>query len=982
MHSRRIRIVSFLVLSVIIAAGYGWVRVLHARKFLAGLKQCRRDLTAGLYEKARKQLVALGPSPADHGEVDYLLGVCELRRGRRAAALAAWERVKPTSPFAVRAVIQRALAMMEAGHYTRAEEMLENARIHAKGSDALGVLHALGVLYEIEGRTNDLRTSMIESWRTTETPALLVRKLAAQETMPLPILNIRQSLENNPYNDDRVWLGRANLAAKTGQLEVAGKLIDYCLEKRPNDPVVWRAALELAQMAGDPGRVWRALEHLRFDGLTRAELARIRVWLLSRQGESASERVALSAMIEEQPGETAALDRLAALAAQAGDDREVSRIRAKISEVTAGKERYQALIKDDSAASDTAELARLAQYLGRGAEARGWALLHDGEVDRQGSSRAPLVPEWPPSISLKRGKGQSPCRSLADVCADLRKNLPQQASAGSTGVMPQFVDDAESAGLRFVHDNAESSLKLPPETMSGGVGLLDYDGDGWLDVYAVQGGPLPPSENPACEDRLFRNRGNGTFEDVSERAGLNRVSGGYGHGVAVGDYDNDGHPDLFITRWQSYCLLRNRGDGSFEDVTARAGFAGDRDWPTSAAWADLDNDGDLDLYVCHYMVFDIKNPRICVSPKDKVNHYCSPRDFEAIPDHVFRNDGGRFVDVTKDAGFVDPGGRGLGVVAVDLDDDNRIDVYVANDMSANYLFRNQGGFHFEETGLLAGAAANCSGSFQSGMGVACGDFDGDGRPDLAVTNFYGESTTFFRNLGRGLFSDDTAAIGLAAPTRCLLGFGIAFLDANNDGHLDLISTNGHVNDHRPALPWRMPTQLLIGGPDGRLTQPTPDAGEPFKPYHLGRGLAVGDLDNDGRIDAVVQSQNEPLAYLHNETARGGHWVTLQLEGVRSNRDAVGSRVTVLAGGRRRVAQRVGGGSYQSANDPRLHFGLGDAKQIERLEVRWPSGLVESYTELHANRGYLLREGDAVAKPLRGWAPRTDSSAAAKGLPGS
>ena len=534
-------------------------------------------------------------------------------------------------------------------------------------------------------------------------------------------------------------------------------------------------------------------------------------------------------------------------------------------------------------------------------------------------------------------------------------------------MVPQFVDDAESAGLaRFVHDNGQSPLKRLPETMSGGVGLLDYDGDGWLDVYAVQGGPFPPPANASAGDRLFRNHGDGTFEDVTERAGLRRFAAGYGHGVAVGDYDNDGHPDLFVTRWRAYALYHNRRDGTFEDVTATACLDGDRDWPTSAAWADLDGDGDLDLYVCHYLAFDVENPRVCTDAKSKVNHYCSPRDFASLPDHAFRNDGGRFVDVTRESGFVDPDGRGLGVVAADLDDDNRIDLYVANDMSANFLFRNVGGLRFEEAAVSAGAAANSSGTFQSGMGIACGDLDGDGRPDLAVTNYYGESTTLFHNLGRGLFADETTTMGLAAPTRQLLGFGIAFLDANNDGRLDLISANGHVSDYAPAFPWKMPTQLLTGGPDGRLTDVSPRAGEPFRPLHLGRGLAVGDLDNDGRIDAVVQSQNEPLAFLHNRTAGGGHALTLRLEGVRSNRDGVGARVVLEAGGRRQTAQRVGGGSYQSASDPRLHFGLGNAARVERLDVRWPSGRVDHYEGLEADRGYLLREGANTAQPLSGF----------------
>jgi hypothetical protein len=528
-------------------------------------------------------------------------------------------------------------------------------------------------------------------------------------------------------------------------------------------------------------------------------------------------------------------------------------------------------------------------------------------------------------------------------------------------IPPAWTDDAEATGLRFFHDNGHSRAALPPpEVMCGGVGLLDYDGDGWVDVYAVQGGPFPPTDSAHSDgDRLFRNRGDGTFVDVTDRAGIAAFPHGYGHGVAVGDYDNDGRPDLFITRWHSYALYRNRGDGQFEDLTGRAGLAGDRDWPTSAAFADLDGDGDLDLYVCHYLVYDPANPKRCEDPDAPGTRECMPRDFPALPDHVFRNEGGRFVEVTAPAGFVDPDGRGLGVLAADLDDDNKIDLYVANDMSANYLFHNLGGFRFEETGQVAGAAASADGLYKSGMGIACGDLDGDGALDLAVTNFYGESTTFFRNVGRGLFVDQTAVIGLQAPSRPLLGFGVAFLDVNNDGWLDLLSTNGHVFDGRPRIPWTMPLQLLVGGPGGHLTDVSDRAGAPFGRLHLGRGLAVGDLDNDGRLDAVVLNQNQPLVYLHNRTEPSGHFIRFSLEGTRSNRDAVGARVTITCGGRRRMSERVGGGSYQSASDPRLHFGLGAAREVESIEVRWPSGQVDHHAGLTADGEYRLREG---AKP--------------------
>jgi enediyne biosynthesis protein E4 len=535
--------------------------------------------------------------------------------------------------------------------------------------------------------------------------------------------------------------------------------------------------------------------------------------------------------------------------------------------------------------------------------------------------------------------------------------------------------------LPFTYDRGVTGAAWPVETTGGGVGLLDYDGDGRLDVYVVQGGRFPPPAPPGTAvqavdrhgrdgrltggDRLFRNRGDGTFDDVTDRAGIAGFARGYGHGVTVGDFDNDGHPDLFLTRWRSYALFRNNGDGTFEDATGRFGLDGDRDWPTSAACADLDNDGDLDLYVCHYAAWDPDHPRLCKSPAAKGYISCDPHILESRPDHVFRNDGGRFVDVTAGAGIADPEGRGLGVVAADLDDDGKVDLYVANDGTANYLFHNRGGFRFDEVGHPAGVAASAEGGYQAGMGVTCGDLDGDGRLDLAVTNFFGESTSFFRNLGGGFFADHAAAIGLAAPSRYLLGFGTAFFDANNDGWLDLITANGHVMDSRPQVPYAMPLQLLQGCPEGLLVDVSARSGPPFLLPHLGRGLAVGDLDNDGRVDGLVVVQNEPLLYLHNRT-EGGHFLTIRLEGTRSNRDAVGARVTLCAGGRRQVAQRVGGGSYQSASDPWLHFGLGGARRVEWLEVRWPSGRVDRHENLAADTGYLLREGDPRLLRLRGW----------------
>ena len=353
--------------------------------------------------------------------------------------------------------------------------------------------------------------------------------------------------------------------------------------------------------------------------------------------------------------------------------------------------------------------------------------------------------------------------------------------------------------------------------MGGGVGLLDYDGDGWLDVYCRPGrrrsrrGPTP-----ADGDRLFRNRGDGTFEDATEAAGPRRASpAATATASRSATIDNDGRPDLFVTRWRSYALYRNRGDGTFEDATEAAGLGGDRDWPTSAAFADLDGDGDLDLYVCHYLAWDAEHPRSARSLDTPGPSYCDPRTFRAVPDRLFRNDGGRFVDVTEEAGIVDRDGRGLGVVAADLDGDGRVDLYVANDMTANFLFRNRGGLRFEESAATSGRGRRRpSGGYQAGMGVACGDLDGDGRPDLAVTNFYGESTTLYRNLGGGFFADRTAAVGLAAPSRYRSS---ASASPSSTPTTTAGSTwpppTATSTTSGPTIPYAMPAQLL-SGPDG------------------------------------------------------------------------------------------------------------------------------------------------------------------------
>jgi tetratricopeptide (TPR) repeat protein len=951
MRSRRLW--TGLILGGIALGLWAWWNSIEDRQALRELATAREDMEAGHHASARKRLVPLTRTPRVRDEAFYRLGLCEEARGRFDLALAMWEEVSASSPFAVKAAIARARILINTGKYTPAEDLLD-AVPWRRQPESHQVRQALELIFRVQGRQDEVLSLILETWPDSDHPAEVLRRVYLLDNSAFPVDYVRKALGTADPEDGRVLLGKANLGLWLGRFDEAARWLNAALERRPDDHVCWRARLDLAVAANDLDAFQRAASHVPLGRLTAREVLRFRAWIAARLGDQDAERSALRAVVDDETGDIGAWDRLAELAIERGSPAEAVAYRKTRAELNGLRERYKDLMARDDRAAHAEELETLAARLGRKLEARGWSQVRRGVAGRE-----PLMLDE----DLADGGGKTP-GTLETLLADLLSRRPASPSPARHEVRPSqvtFSDDAGTAGLRFVHDNGHSGKRNPPptEAMCGGVALLDFDRDGWLDAYVVQGGPFPPtgSTEKGGGDRLFRNRGDGSFEDVTEKAGIARMPRGYGHGVTVADFDNDGSPDLFVTRWQGYALYHNKGDGTFEDVTSQAGLTGPRDWPTSAAFADLDNDGDLDLYVCHYLLYDPSKPKRCEHPEAPSRHECYPKDFPSLPDHVFRNDGGRFVDVMAEAGFVDPDGRGLGVVAADLDDDGLIDLYVANDMTANYLFRNKGGFRFEETGQASGAAASADGGFKAGMGVACGDLDGDDKPDLAVTNFFGESTTFYRNLGGGAFADHSNAVGLAAPTRRLLGFGIAFLDVDNDGWLDVLSANGHILDGRPRYPWDMPLQLLLGSPGGRLTDVSESSGEPFRPLHLGRGLAFGDLDNDGLEDALVVAQNEPLIYLHNRTSVKRHYIRFCLEGTKSNRDAIGARVTISCAGRDRIGLRIGGGSYQSSSDPRIHFGLGEATGVDRVEVRWPSGRVDRHPGLAADRDHLLREGE-------------------------
>lgn len=489
--------------------------------------------------------------------------------------------------------------------------------------------------------------------------------------------------------------------------------------------------------------------------------------------------------------------------------------------------------------------------------------------------------------------------------------------------------------------------------MGGGVGLIDIDGDGLLDVYLTNGGPIEPGGGaPDSPCRLYRNLGGWRFQDITATA--NCPGPGYAMGVAVGDHDGDGRDDLFVTGWREQRLYRNVGGGRFEDVTDRAGLLSDR-WSTSAAFADLDRDGDLDLYVCCYVAYDAARAPYCSAP-DGRRDYCGPEAFDAQRHRLYRNNGeGTFTDVSDSAGIAVPEGPGLGVLVADLTGDDRLDIFVANDGTACRLFENRGDLRFIEVGETAGVAFDGAGGVLAGMGTALGDIDGDGRAEVLVGNFLGRSTIAFQPLGAGRYRDASTAFGLVAATRSVLGFGLGLADFDGDGRLDLLQANGHVLDReRLGEPLAMrPT--LLRNEDGRFVDASGDAGPFFSRPVLGRGVAIGDLDHDGRPDAVVAALDAPTAVLRNESP-GGRWLAIRLDGAGQG---IGARVRVRQGDRDQVHVVPGGGSYLSSSGRALHVGLGTSRSIDLIEVGWPSGRREVFGPFPAG-SVRLREGTGRA----------------------
>jgi enediyne biosynthesis protein E4 len=535
-----------------------------------------------------------------------------------------------------------------------------------------------------------------------------------------------------------------------------------------------------------------------------------------------------------------------------------------------------------------------------------------------------------------------------------------QKTTAATGVLFEEIP-ARVSGLTWSHDNARSPERYLPETVGAGCAFFDYDGDGWLDIYLVNSGPSDFfTPRAPLKNALYRNNRNGTFTDVTDKAGV--AGRGFGMGVAAGDYDGDGKADIYVTSYGSNTLYRNNGDGTFTDVTEKALVAAPG-WSTCAVWFDFDNDGRLDLFVSSFVFYNKSQNALCIDSRLKRTYYCIPRIFKPSPSRLFRNNGdGTFNDVSKDSGIANSPGKSFGAVATDTNNDGLMDLFVANDTVENFLFLNKGAGKFEEVGLLSGVAYSEAGKPRSGMGVDAADYDGDGWQDLFVANIDQELFSLYRNQKDNTFTDEAGEIGQA--TRLLSGWGLKFFDYDNDGDPDLFLANGHPDDMIETQVSRVKYKepLLMFENLGRsFRNVSAQSGPVFAKDFPARGMTVGDYDNDGDADVLISNNGEAPLLLRNDGGNRNNWLGLQLVATKSNPGAVGAVITWRAAGMKWSRLKTSGGSYLASHDPREVLGIGRAAKFEGVEIRWPSGTIDRLSNVPLNTYLVVVEGKGIKR---------------------
>jgi hypothetical protein len=530
------------------------------------------------------------------------------------------------------------------------------------------------------------------------------------------------------------------------------------------------------------------------------------------------------------------------------------------------------------------------------------------------------------------------------------------------GIGVHFTDITEKSGVNFRHVSSPEK-KYIVESMSGGVALFDYDNDGYLDLYLVNSLTVDlVKSKQKTKSVLYHNNGDGTFTEVTDKAGVGDI--GWGIGATIGDYNNDGWDDIYVTCLGPNHLLRNNGNGTFTDVTQKAGV-GDPRWSTGAAFVDYDNDGKLDLFVSNYVDFDVNNlpefgkGRTCQFKGIPVQ--CGPRGLKGAGDTLYHNNGnGTFTDVSKKAGVSDADGYyGLGVIASDFDEDGLVDIFVANDSTPNFLYHNNGDGTFKDIGFSSGTAVNENGSEQGSMGVTLGDYNHDGRLDLFITNFDDDYNTLYRNDGKGSFTDVSYAAKVAAVSLPYVGWGTWFFDYDNDGWADLLVVNGHVYPQLPS--YRQRNFVHHNNRDGTFTEVGEQLGAPFAEKRTGRGAAFGDIDNDGDVDVVINNLDGPPQVLRNDGGNGNNSILIKTIGVKSNRDGIGARIKIVSGDLTQIEEVYSGGSYLSQNDLRFHFGLEKRTKINLIEVHWPGGTVDKIVDAGVNKIITIKEGQGIVE---------------------